>query len=63
MTGLVVGLIVGWVVGLVAEFLWKQNVLVMIVGGLAGLSLGGAFEAIRFRGRMRRFHATRNLTR
>jgi uncharacterized membrane protein YcjF (UPF0283 family) len=55
MTGILVGMVVGWIVGLGIELRFKQNMLIMMGTGIAGLVLGAGFEAIRFWWRMRRF--------
>jgi hypothetical protein len=55
MTGILVGIVVGWMVGFGIELRFKQNMLIMMGSGLAGLVLGAGFEAIRFWWRMRRF--------
>lgn len=55
MAGIIVGIVVGWIVGLGIELCFKQNMLIMMGTGIAGLLLGAGFEAFRFRWRMRRF--------
>ena len=57
MTGVVIGLLAGWLAGFITEILTQQKMIVMLVGGLAGASLGGLFEAIRYWWRTRRFQA------
>lgn len=55
MTGILVGLVVGWIIGFGIELCFKQNMLIMLGTGIAGLLLGVGFEALRFWWRMRRF--------
>lgn len=55
MTGILVGIVVGWIAGFGLELRFKQNLLIMMGTGIAGLVLGAGFEAIRFWWRMRRF--------
>jgi len=58
-TGVVVGLVVGWIAGFGIELLYRQKMIVMMGGGLAGVLLGSAFEATRYWWRMRRFRAAK----
>jgi hypothetical protein len=55
MTGILAGIVLGWIVGFGIELRFKQNMLIMMGAGVAGLVLGAGFEAIRFWWRMRRF--------
>lgn len=58
MTGLVIGLGAGWVIGLVAEILSHRGMIVMLVGGFAGLAIGYLVEAVRFWWRKRKARDT-----
>ncbi len=60
MTGLVVGLVVGLLTGFGIEVVLKKTMIVMTLGGAAGVLLGTAFEAIRFWWRMRGFRKAKN---
>jgi hypothetical protein len=53
--GIIVGIVVGWIVGFGIELCFKQNMLIMMGTGFAGLLLGAGFEAFRFWWRKRRF--------
>jgi hypothetical protein len=53
-TFIVIGLGAGWLVALVVEVLTKPSMIISVLGGTAGLLLGGIFEAIRFWWRLRR---------
>ena len=57
MTGVAIGLLVGWLAALVTEILTEPKMIIMLVGGFAGVSIGGLFEAIRYWWRMRHFQA------
>jgi hypothetical protein len=59
-TGVGIGLLVGLLTGFAVEIFWKQNMIVMMLGGLAGVLLGAGFEAIRFWWRMQRFRTAKN---
>lgn len=58
-TGVVVGLVIGWLVGFGAEILLHQKMIVMVLGGFAGVLLGGIFEAIRYGWKLHRFRAAK----
>jgi hypothetical protein len=60
MTGVCIGLFVGLLTGFVVEVIMKQKMIVMMLGGLAGVLLGAGFEAIRFWWRMHRFRTAKN---
>jgi hypothetical protein len=60
LTGVGIGLPVGLLTGLAVEMFWKQKMIVMVLGGFAGVLLGAGFEAIRFGWRMQRFRAAKN---
>lgn len=59
MTGIVIGLVVGWIAGFGIEILYEQKMIIMIVGGFAGVALGTVFEAARYGWRMHRFRASK----
>ena len=55
MTGILVGIALGWTVGFGLELIYRKKGSLMAAVSVAGLLLGAAFEAIRFRWRMHRF--------
>lgn len=60
-TGIVAGLFVGWLVALLAEVvLGKPKMIVMLLGGFAGVLLGAAFETVRYFWRLRGYRAARS---
>lgn len=59
MTGIVVGLVVGWIAGFGVEIFYEQKMIIMIVGGFAGVALGAAVEAARYGCRLHRFRAAK----
>jgi len=58
MTGVVIGLGAGWVIGLIAEIGAHGGMIVMQVGGFAGLAIGYLVEAVRFWWRKRKSRDT-----
>ncbi len=59
--GMIVGLFVGWLGAAVVEVaLGKPKMIIMLLGGFAGVFLGAAFEAARYLWRLRSYRAARN---
>ena len=60
-TGIVAGLFVGWLAALLAELaLGKPKVIIMLLGGFAGVFLGAVFETVRYFWRLRGYRAARS---
>lgn len=60
-TGIVAGLFVGWLAALVVEVtLGKPKMIIMLLGGFAGVFLGAAFETVRYFWRLRGYRASRS---
>jgi hypothetical protein len=60
MVGVCVGLVVGLLTGFGVEVVMKQSMIVMMLGGVAGVLLGTSFDVIWFWWRMRRFRADKS---
>lgn len=62
MVGVCVGLVVGLLTGFCVEVVMKQSMIVMMLGGVAGVLLGTSFDVIWFWWRMRRLRADKSPT-